>query len=66
MNLQMKGIKTTIAAFIGLLSGLGLIVALVFDAISITEFSTAIGALGAFIGIIIGFLAKDQNATHSK
>ena len=63
----MMGVRTTIAAFILLLIGIGLVLALIFiDTFGIQEFSVSMSTLAAFGATVIGFLAKDQNKSHTQ
>ena len=61
------GIKTTIAAFIILMIGLGLVAALIFvDTFTTQDFAISMNTLAAFGTTVIGFLAKDQNKSHTQ
>lgn len=60
-----KGIKTTVASFVCLSVVVGLVVAYVFGKIDVQGLTVSLGALGTSFTIIIGFLAKDQDKTHT-
>ena len=62
----MKGLQTTIAAFLLLMAGLSLVFALVMGFITISIFTAAMSSLAVFGGSIIGFLAKDANKSHTQ
>ena len=62
----MKGIRTTIAAFIGLVIVLGLVTAYVFGKIDVEGLTVSLGAVGTSISIIVGFLSKDANKSHTQ
>ena len=60
-----KGIKTTITAFVGLLALMGIVVVYLMGEIDTEQLTVALSAVGASLGVIVGFLSKDQNQTHS-
>ena len=62
----MKGIKTTIAAFLLLIAGLALVTGLMIGWIDTPKFTAAMSSLAAFGAVIIGFLAKDQDKSHTQ
>jgi len=62
----MKGIHTTIAAFIILVVGVGIIAAKVVDLIDGEDFGIMIASTLTLGTAVIGFLSKDANKSHSK
>ena len=60
------GIKTTVASAVFVLMVCGLLGAWVLGKVSIEELKTAMVFLTPFFVMIIGFLAKDQNKSHTK
>lgn len=62
----MKGFKTTIAAFVYLAILIGLIIVFVLDQITMDELKTLLAATTPVFVVIIGFLAKDANKSHTK
>lgn len=54
--------KTTTAAIVFLLAGLGLTGALIFGKIDASTYQSALVGLGTFATLIIGFLAADGKA----
>lgn len=60
-----KGKKTTIVAYIALAIILALVVALFLDKITADDLYKGLGAIGGAAAVFIGFLSKDQTASHT-
>ena len=60
-----KGRKTTIVAFIILVAGIGLVVALVLEKLTATNFGIAMSSVTALGVTVIGFLSKDADKSHT-
>ena len=66
MNNSHKSWKTNMVGYVGVASVV-VIFALVFtEKATMTEATTSLGALAAFLGIMNSFLSKDADVTHSK
>ena len=63
--LNKKGIKTTIVAVVVLLLGICSVVALILDKIDKDEFTVIMSSIGVLGMTVIGYLAKDQDKTHT-
>jgi len=63
MKSKNKSWKTTLVAFVGVLLVFILFVLLYLGKITATDMFSGLGALGAFLTIIIGFLSKDKDVT---
>lgn len=61
----MKGIKTTIIAFIILLLGSTLTIALIYGKIDSSTFDRGMIAIGVLGTAVIGFMAKDVDSSHT-
>ncbi len=60
-----KGFKTTVTAFVGLAMLFAIVVAYLMGKITTEQLTVALSSVGAALGIVVGFLSKDQNASHS-
>lgn len=61
----MKGLKTTIVAFTGLAVLIGIVVFYLMGKITTEQLTVALASVGSALGVIIGFLSKDYNKSHS-
>ena len=62
----MKGLKTTIVgAVIGVL-GIAILVLWMLGKLNDDQLTKGLTALGVFGSMVIGFLAKDSNESHTK
>ncbi len=61
-----KGRKTTIVASIALVLIVALFIAMFVDKITADELFKGLGAIGTAAALFIGFLSKDQTASHTK
>lgn len=64
--LNSKGKKTTIVAILISLMAISLFVALFMKIIDSDQLFKGLNGLGVFGAVLIGWLSKDQDATHSK
>ena len=62
----MKGIKTTIVASLFAIILFGLIIAFVMKKITMDEMKDIVAVTTPIAILVIGWFAKDANATHSK
>lgn len=60
-----KGKKTSTIAYIALVLIIVLFVALFLDKITADELFKGLGAIGTASALFIGFLSKDQTASHT-
>lgn len=60
-----KGVKTSIVAFTILTVSIGLIVALVFEKLTATNFGIAMSSVATIGVTVIGWFAKDANQSHT-
>lgn len=60
-----KGIRTTITAYAGLVAGLGVVGMYLLGKIETEQLTVSLATIGSFVGIIVGFFAKDANKSHS-
>jgi len=59
-----KGIKTTVVAFVGLAILLAIVGMYLFGKIDTNQLTVALSSVGTILGVVIGFLAKDQDKSH--
>lgn len=62
----MKGIKTTITAFVFLAEILALAMALVLDKITIEELKTIVTVSTPIYVLLIGWFSKDSDKSHTQ
>lgn len=60
-----KGKKTSTIAYIALVLIIALFIALFLDKITADELFKGLGAIGTAAALFIGFLSKDQTASHT-
>ena len=60
-----KGKKTSTIAYIALVLIIALFVALFLDKITADELFKGLGVIGTAAALFIGFLSKDQTASHT-
>ena len=58
--MKLKGKKTTLIAYIGLVVSVGMFVAFLFGKIDAMELTTGFGVVGTFIATFVGFFSEDQ------
>lgn len=61
-----KGIRTTITAYAGLVAGLAVVGMFLFGKIDTEQLTVSLATIGSFVGIIVGFFAKDSNKSHTQ
>ena len=57
----MKNPLTNLIAIFGSIIITGTLVGVIFKSITITDAGIILGTLGAFVGVLVGFAAKDHN-----
>ena len=62
----MKGIKTTITAFVFLALLIVLVIAMIMNKITIEELKTILTIATPVFVLIIGWFAKDSDQSHTK
>jgi hypothetical protein len=60
-----KGKNTTIVAYVGLIMSIVILGSFVLGKIDMQQMLGAFGGIGTLIGVFVGFLAKDQNKSHT-
>lgn len=58
--MKLKGKKTTLVAYIGLVISVGIFIAFLFGKLDATELTASIGVVGTFVATFVGFFSEDQ------